>query len=75
MSSVGNGCLALSGPFQQTTYWWYVCFIYPENRRWHFMQIVSIGDSLHEKSNPTSWENKEIFQNVVCWKLLLSTMD
>ena len=25
---------------------------YPENRIWHFTQTVSIGDSLHEMSNP-----------------------
>ena len=24
----------------------------PENRIWHFMQIVSIGDNLHEMSKP-----------------------
>ena len=29
--------------------------IYPENRSWHFMQIVSIGDSLHEMSQPVFW--------------------
>ena len=34
------------------------------------MQIVSLGDNLHEMSNPVSPENKKkIFQNVVCWKL------
>ena len=27
-----------------------------ENRIWHFMQIVSNWDSLHEISNPVSWE-------------------
>ena len=27
-------------------------FFFPENRIWHFMQIVSIGDNLHEVSNP-----------------------
>ena len=31
----------------------------PENRIWHFMQIVSIGDNLHELSNPVFWEKKE----------------
>ena len=25
---------------------------FQEKRIWHFMQIVSIGDNLHEKSNP-----------------------
>ena len=29
---------------------------FPENRIWHFMQIVSIGDNLHEMSNPVFWK-------------------
>ena len=29
---------------------------FPENRFWHFMQIVSNGDNLHEISNPVFWE-------------------
>ena len=29
---------------------------FPENRIWHFMQIVSVGDNLHEMSNPVFWE-------------------
>ena len=32
---------------------------FPENRIWHFMQIVSIGDNLHEMSNPDFKENWE----------------
>ena len=35
-------------------------FFFPENRIRHFMQIVSNGDNLHEKSNPVFWENKKI---------------
>ena len=31
------------------------------------MQIVSLGDNLHEISNPIFFESKNIFQNVVCW--------
>ena len=32
------------------------------------MQIVSIGDNLHEMSNPVFWEKKEKnHQFVVCW--------
>ena len=27
-----------------------------ENKILHFMQIVSIGDNLHEKSNLVAWE-------------------
>ena len=34
-------------------------FISPENRIWHFMQIVSAGDYLHEMSNPVSWKKYE----------------
>ena len=26
--------------------------IFPENRIWHFIQIFSYGDNLHEVSNP-----------------------
>ena len=38
-----------------------------ENRICYFMQIVSIGDNLHEMSNPVLWEKSEkIFQNVIC---------
>ena len=29
---------------------------FPENRIWHFMQIVSNGDNLHEMSNSVLWE-------------------
>ena len=29
---------------------------FPENRIWHFMQIVSLGDNLHGMSNPVFWE-------------------
>ena len=28
----------------------------PENRIWHFMQIVSTGDNLHEMSYPVFWK-------------------
>ena len=31
-------------------------FIFPENRIWHFMHIVALGDSLHEMSNFIFWE-------------------
>ena len=29
----------------------------PDNRIWYFMQIVSIGDNLHEMSKPVLCEN------------------
>ena len=34
-------------------------FLLPEYKIWHFAQIVSIGDNLHEMSNPVSWEKYE----------------
>ena len=36
-----------------------VLLFFPENRIWHFMQIVSLGDNLHEMSYPVSWEKKK----------------
>ena len=39
----------ISGQIQQMTNWSYFS---SENRIWYFMQIVSIEDNLHEKSNP-----------------------
>ena len=36
----------------------YIIFLFfRENRFWHFMQIVSIGDNLHEISNPVFLKN------------------
>ena len=29
---------------------------FPENKIWHFMQIVSGGDNLQEMSDPVVWE-------------------
>ena len=34
-------------------------FFFPENRVWHFMQAVSVGDSMHEMSNPVFWNKSE----------------
>ena len=31
--------------------------IFPENRLWHFMQIVSLGDNLHVMSMSVFWKN------------------
>ena len=36
---------------------------FPENRIGHFMHIVSIGDNLHEMSNPVFWEKYEKYFN------------
>ena len=38
---------------------------FPENGIWHFMQIVSIGDNLHEISKPVFWEKKK---ETICMK-------
>ena len=32
---------------------------FPENRIWHFVQIISLGDNLHEMSNPISQKKNE----------------
>ena len=46
-----------------TTPWRLIGYINSENRIWHFMQIVStIGDNLHEMSNPVFW--KKIRKNI-----------
>ena len=42
--------LLLSEQIQQTTYW-NIFLFFPENRVWHFMQIVSVRDNLYEMSN------------------------
>ena len=34
-------------------------FFFPENRIWYFMQVVSLGNNLHEIPNPAFWENQE----------------
>ena len=35
---------------------------------WHFMQIVSIEDNLHEMSNPVFWKKEEQYhQFVIYW--------
>ena len=39
-----------------------------ENRIWHLMQIVSLGDNLHETSYPIFYEKEDKdHQFVVCW--------
>ena len=37
----------------------YIFLIFPENRLWYFMQVVSPGDNLHELSKRILWENKK----------------
>ena len=34
----------------------FLFFFPPENRIWHFMQIVSTRDNLHDMSNSVFWE-------------------
>ena len=44
-------------------------FTTPEKRIWHFMQIVSREDNLHEMTNPVFSEKiRKMFQYVACWK-------
>ena len=43
-----------------------------ENRIWHFMQIVSWGDNLHEASNSVFWKNKKKYLKCHLLKFLRS---
>ena len=55
----------ISGLIQQMTKWWYSFLFFPENRIWHYMQIVSNEDNLHWRQfawvcqNLFSEENKK----------------
>ena len=54
--------------FQQATFLNIFPIFLPENRNWHFMQIVSNTDNLHEMSNPVICEKwKEYHQFIVFW--------
>ena len=46
---------SVSGHQRQQTTFWNIFLVFPENGLWHFMQIVSYGDSLHEMSKPNFW--------------------
>ena len=60
--------LPLSGLIQQMTNWWHFSYFSPENRIWHFMQIISSGDNLHKISKPVFWRKiRKIFPTVICW--------
>ena len=41
--------------------------LFPQNRIWQFMQIVTNGNNLHEMSKPFFWENKK---NISKYRLL-----
>ena len=43
---------------------------FPENRFWHFMQIISSGDNLHEMPKPVSEKNKKNIINVLAAELV-----
>ena len=43
----------------------FLCMFYFQNRIWHFMNIVSNEDYLHEVSNPIFWINNNHF--IACW--------
>ena len=40
--------------FQQTTFW-NIFLFFLEIGIWHFMQVVSLEDNLHEVSDPNFW--------------------
>ena len=55
---------------------------FPGKRTCHFFQIVSIGDNLHEMSNPVFWDKKninlssaELAKRVVKVKILIRALD
>ena len=60
--------------FQQTTFGFFF-LLFPGNRIWHFIQIVSTGDNLHKMSNLVFWgkikkqkqKTKKHHQFVDCW--------
>ena len=33
--------------------------LFPENKIWHFMQIITIGEYLHELTKPVFWEKNK----------------
>ena len=39
----------------------------PENRFWHFMQTVSLGDILHEMPKHVFWNKYETYHQFVVW--------
>ena len=52
-------------------FFFFFFFFFSENRLWHFMQIVFIGDNSHEMSNLVFWEKlRKIFQKCRLLKFL-----
>ena len=50
-----------------------IFFLFSPERIWHFLQIVSIRDNLHELPKPIFWDKiRKLFQIVVCWNVLPS---
>ena len=47
---------------------------FPENRIWHFMQIVSIGDNLHWMSKTVFWEKQEKYFSIRLLKTLVRVL-
>ena len=59
--------LSMLGKKNWQTTFWKVFLLFEEKEIWHFMQTVSSGDSLHEMSEPTLWENmKNILNLYIC---------
>ena len=55
-----NQNLPLSGLIQLAIY----ILFFPENRIWHYMEIVSIGNNLHEVSKSVSWGKYEKYSKM-----------
>ena len=53
-----SGLLVCSMLGKSFSRWHFEIFIlfFPENRLWHFIQIVSFGNNLHKMSEPIFWE-------------------
>ena len=52
--------------------YWNIFLFFPENRFWHFMQIVFSGDNLYEMSDLFSEKNKKTVINLSSTELTQS---
>ena len=46
---------------------WHFDIFFLENSIWQSVRIISLGDNLHEVSDPIFKEKQEKYQFVVCW--------
>ena len=49
-----------------------IFYFFPESRIWYFMQIVSVGDNMHDMSKPAVWEKYEKYYNMMSAAKILS---